>query len=299
MDAVITLRQRRAGLWTPALEALPAPQMLEAAAEIESLGFGSLWLPEAYGRESLTMALAVTQATTTLVVGTGIASIYARGAMATAAGARLIESLAPGRFVLGLGVSHQPLVERDRGTAYLPPLGAMGDYLAAMAHAPYFGADTTMPPVVLAALGPKMLALSRDRAQGAHPYLVVPDSVRHARTILGPDPLMVVEQAAVLNQDRAESLRRAHGHLDIYTGLPNYRNSWLRQGFGEEDFGRGGSERLADALVVMGDESAIRDRVLAHLDAGADHVCVQVLGAELSEVPLADWRSLGPALSDL
>ncbi len=273
--------------------------MLDAAAEIESIGFGSLWIPEAYGRESLTAALALTSATRTMVVGTGIASIYARGAMATAAGARLINALAPGRFVLGLGVSHQPLVERDRGTAYLPPVRAMEDYLKAMQHAPYVGADVTFPPLVLAALGPKMLALSRDRADGAHPYLVGPEHTRDARTTLGRGPLLVVEQAAVLNQDRAESLRRAHGHLDIYTGLANYRNSWLRQGFGEEDFVRGGSQRLADALVVMGDESAIRERVQQHLAAGADHVCVQVLGHELNEVPFADWRVLGPALGDL
>jgi probable F420-dependent oxidoreductase len=295
VSAISTLREHRIGLWTGALESLPAPQLLETVAEVEALGFGSLWFGEAYGRESLTTALALTGATKRLVVGTGIANIYARGAMATAAGARLIEALAPGRFVLGLGVSHLPLVERDRGTTYLPPIQAMTDYLDALDRAPYFGVDGDRPPMVLAALGPKMLALSRDRTAGAHPYLVTPHHTSQARETLGREPLLVVEQAAVLNQDRAEALRRAHEHLNIYTGLPNYRNSWLRQGFSEDDFGRGGSERLADALVVQGDLAAIRARVDEHLQAGADHVCVQVLGKDLGAVPLTEWRELGPA----
>jgi probable F420-dependent oxidoreductase len=296
MTALDTLRTHRAGLWTGTLDALPAHKLLETAVEIESLGYGSLWFGEAYGRESLTTALALTSATQTLVVGTGIANIYARGAMATAGAARLIEALAPGRFVLGLGVSHQPLVERDRGRQYLPPIRAMTDYLDAMDAAPYFGGDADLPPIVLAALGPNMLGLSRDRTVGAHPYLVTPDHTREARETLGAGPLLVVEQAAVLGQERAEGLRRAHGHLNIYTGLPNYRNSWIRQGFGEDDFVRGGSERLADALVVLGDEASVQERVRQHLAAGADHVVVQVLGQELSEVPLAEWRALAPAL---
>jgi probable F420-dependent oxidoreductase len=299
MTAVDTLRTHRAGLWTGALDGLPAAQLCATAGEIESLGYGSLWFGEAYGRESLTTAQALTSATTTLVVGTGIANIYARGAMATGGAARLVEALAPGRFVLGLGVSHQPLVERDRGCEYLPPMRAMTDFLDALDRAPYFGGDTEMPPIVLAALGPKMLGLSRDRTAGAHPYLVTPEHTGQARQTLGPDPLLVVEQAVVLDQDRAEGLRRAHGHLTIYTGLPNYRNSWVRQGFGDEDFVRGGSERLADALVVVGDEGAITARVREHLAAGADHVVVQVLGAEVSDVPMAEWRALAPALASV
>ncbi|HEY3842277.1 MAG TPA: TIGR03620 family F420-dependent LLM class oxidoreductase [Acidimicrobiales bacterium] len=298
MTAISTLREHRVGLWTGALESLPAPQLLETVAEIEALGFGSLWFGEAYGRESLTTALALTGATEHLVVGTGIANIYARGAMATAAGARLIETLAPGRFVLGLGVSHLPLVERDRGATYLPPIQAMTDYLDAMDRAPYFGADGDLPPMVLAALGPKMLALSRQRTAGAHPYLVTPAHTSRARQTLGRGPLLVVEQAAVLNQHRSEALRRAHEHLNIYTGLPNYRNSWLRQGFTEDDFVRGGSERLADALVVQGDVAVLRKRIDEHLHAGADHVCVQVLGHDLGEVPFEAWRELGPAVAE-
>ena len=155
------------------------------------------------------------------------------------------------------------------------------------------------PPTVLAALGPRMLGLARDRTAGAHSYLVTPAHTASARGTLGPGPLLVVEQAAVLGADRTEGLRRAHDHLDIYTGLPNYRNSWMRQGFSDEDFVRGGSERLADALVVRGDEAAIAARVREHLEAGADHVLLQVLGVDLGQVPMEEWRALAPAVAGL
>jgi probable F420-dependent oxidoreductase len=299
MTASDALRSTRTGLWTPALEAQPGPRAQEVATELDELGFGSLWLPEAYGREAFTGAQALLAATRRMVVGTGIASIYARGAMAANGAARLVEALTPGRFVLGLGVSHKPSVERDRKETYLPPVRAMTAYLDDMAIAPYFGADAVMPPVVLAALGPKMLGLARDRTAGAHSYLVTPEHTASARETLGPDPLLVVEQAVVLDQARDEALRRAHDHLNIYTGLPNYRNSWLRQGFSEEDFVRGGSERLADALVVQGDEAAAVARVRAHLDAGADHVLLQVLGSDLAQLPMGEWRALAPALAAL
>jgi probable F420-dependent oxidoreductase len=296
MSAADSLRETRAGLWTGALEALPGPAACEAVAELDELGFGSLWFGEAYGREAFSTAQAYLAATHRMVVGTGIANIYGRGAMTTNGAIRLIESLAPGRFVAGLGVSHQPLVERDRKVPYLPPVQAMTDYLDALDAAPYFGPDPVRPPIVLAALGPKMLGLARDRTAGAHAYLVTPEHTASARTTVGPGPLLVVEQAVVLGQDRDEGLRRAHDHLTIYTGLPNYRNNWLRQGFAEDDLVKGGSDRLADALVVQGDEEAIVQRVRAHLDAGADHVLLQVLGANLSQVPMDEWRSLAPAM---
>lgn len=296
MTAAQRLRSRRTGVWTGVLDALPAAQLVEVAAELDELGYGSLWFGEAYGREALSTAALLATAGRDLVLGTGIASIYARGAMAAAAGARLVEALAPGRFVLGLGVSHQPLVERDRGATYLPALQAMTAYLDAYDTAPYLAVDEVRPPVVLAALGPKMLELARDRTAGAHPYLVTPRHTREARAMLGPEPLLVVEQAAVLGQDRAESLRRAHAHLEIYTGLANYRNSWLRLGFEPGDLVRGGSQRLADALVATGDEQVVLDRVREHLDAGADHVCVQVLGPDPFTAALEDWRRLAPAL---
>jgi len=295
--AVESLRTNRTGLWTTALETLPGPAAQEAAHEIQELGYGSLWFGEAYGREAFTYAQALLAGTDRLVVGTGIANIYARGAMAANGAMRLVESLAPGRFVVGLGVSHQRPLERDRKVTYRPPMQAMGEYLDDLGTAPYFAADEVRPPLVLAALGPKMLQLARDRTAGAHPYLVTPGHTAEAREILGAEPLLVVEQAAVLGQDRAESLRRAHDHLTIYTGLPNYRNSWFRQGFDETDVVRGGSERLADALVVQGDEAAVVARIREHLDAGADHVLVQVLGSDLGQVPMDEWRALAPAVA--
>ena len=296
MTAADALRHRPVGIWTGSLEALPAGQLGSVGAELDELGFGSLWYGEAYGRESFTVATVLATATANLVVGTGIANIYARGPMTTSGAGRLVEALAPGRFVLGLGVSHQPLVERDRGVEYRPPLTAMREYLDALGRAPYFGRDTEMPPVVIAALGPAMLALARDATAGAHPYLVTPDHTHRARETLGDGPLLVVEQAVVLGQNREEGLRRGHEHLNIYTGLSNYRNSWFRQGFDESDAVRGGSERLVDALVTIGDERAVLERAREHLDAGADHVCLQVLGPSPGDVPLDDWRRLAPAL---
>ncbi len=294
--ATDALRANRTGLWTHTLESLPGPAAQDTASELDALGYGSLWFGEAYGREAFSTAQALLAATSRIVVGTGIANIYGRGAMTTNAAVRLVESLTPGRFVVGLGVSHQPLVERDRKETYLPPLQAMTDYLDALDAAPYFGSDPVRPPVVLAALGPRMLGLARDRTAGAHPYLVTPAHTATARATLGPGPLLVVEQAAVLGQDRAEGLRRAHDHLNVYTGLPNYRNSWVREGFDENDFVRGGSERLADALVVQGDEAAVVVRVREHLEAGADHVLLQVLGSDLGQVPMDEWRALAPAV---
>jgi len=299
MTAVETLRGTRTGLWTPSLEACPVRLAQETAAELDALGFGSLWVPESAGREAFTGAQALLAATDRLVVGTGIATIYGRGPVAANAAARLLESLTPGRFVLGLGVSHKPAVEGVRKTPYLPPVGAMTDFLDGMASAFYRGADPELPPIVLAALGPRMLGLARDRTAGAHTYLVTPDHTASARETLGAAPLLVAEQAVVLDQDREESLRRAHSHLSVYTELTNYRNSWLRQGFAEDDLVKGGSERLADALVVRGDVDAVLERVRAHLDAGADHVVLQVLAGRLSEVPVAEWRSLAPALATL
>jgi probable F420-dependent oxidoreductase len=287
------------GIWTAVFDALPAAQVLELGSELDELEYGSLWFGEAYGGESLCTASMLASATGSIVIGTGIANIYARGAMATAAASRTIRALSGDRFVLGLGVSHQALVERDRKMVYAPPVTAMGDYLDGLEHAPYFGANDQMPPIVLAALGPQMLGLARDRVAGAHPYLVTPEHTHHARTTLGQGPVLVVEQAVVLNEESDEALRRAHEHLNIYTGLPNYRNNWLREGFSEDDIVRGGSEKLAHALVAIGDEAAVLRKITDHLDAGADHVCLQFLGASLAEAPTAQWRALAPAIAGL
>ena len=284
------------GLWTGALDALPLAAALEQVAELDEQGWGALWFGEAYGREAFTAAALYLGASRRMAIATGILNIHARDAMATAAAARTLAAAYDGRFVLGLGVSHRPLVERLRGHEYGPPLTAMRSYLEALAGATYAVAGAEpMPTTVLAALGPKMLALAGEQADGAHPYLVTPEHTAQARAILGPDKVLAVEQAVVLDDDVDQWRRRAHWHLEIYTGLPNYRLSWQRLGFGEADWVRGGSDRLKEALVTRGIEAA-RARVRAHLDAGASHVCVQVLGADAVDVPVLDWRRLAPAL---
>lgn len=288
------------GIWTAALDALEVPAAREQVAALDEQGWDALWFGEAYGREAFTAASIYLASSQRMAVATGIASIYGRDAVSANAAARTLEAAFPGRFVLGLGVSHAPLVERMRGHSYDKPIAAMTEYLEALDAAPFLAAGgAEASPRVLAALGPKMLELSRDRASGAHPYLVTPEHTATAREVLGEGPLLAVEQAVVLSDDPEVVRRRAHWHLEIYTGLPNYRNSWLRQGFTEADAVRGGSDRLKAALVVGGDEQAVRERVQAHLDAGADHVCLQVLGDDAFTVPTEDWARLAPAVASL
>lgn len=285
------------GLWTGALEAQEPAALGDVAAQVEELGYASLWFGEAWGREALTQAALLLTATSRLRIGTGIANIYARDAAASANGGRLLAAASGGRFVLGLGVSHKPLVERMRGHDYASPIETMEAYLDAMDAAPYMSAGPAeQAPRVLAALGPRMLTLAATKAAGGHPYLVTPDHTRSARDTMGEGPLLVVEQAVALVDDEEEFVRRAHDHLNIYTGLANYRNSWRRQGFDDDDFVRGGSRRLKDAMVVWGGEDEVAERVQEHLDAGADQVLLQVLGGDITELPLADWRRLAAAL---
>ncbi|NBM17388.1 TIGR03620 family F420-dependent LLM class oxidoreductase [Streptomyces sp. GC420] len=288
------------GIWTGSLDAVPPTAAGEIAAELESQGWGALWFGEAYGREAFTQAGLLLAATRRMRVATGIANVWARDAVAANAASRTLAAAYGGRFVLGLGVSHRPLVERVRGGSYSRPVETMREYLTAMAGASFHAAeaDGPRPPVLVAALGPRMLEVTRELADGSHPYLVTPDQTAAVRAALGPDRIVAVEMGAVLTTDRETALRRAHAHLDIYTGLPNYRNNWLRGGFDETDLIRGGSDRLADALIAWGDEQAILSRVREHLDAGADHVCVQVLMETPFEVPAEPWRELAPALVD-
>jgi probable F420-dependent oxidoreductase len=284
------------GLWSSDLNSVPAPQAREVVAEIEELGYASLWFGEALGREAFTNSSMLLSATSHLVVATGIANIFVRDAWATNAAAKTLAGAFPDRFILGLGVSHRPLVEM-RGHDYRSPLSTMRAYLKDMREAQFVAAQPTHdPPWLLAALGPRMLELSRDLADGAHPYLVTPQHTAEAREILGDGPLLAVEQAVAPTMDRKEALRLARSHLSRYLQLPNYRNSWLRQGFQEEDLSGDGSERLAEGLVAWGSESDIRERVSEHLSAGADQVCVQVV-MDGSVAGLSErWRSLAPAL---
>ena len=282
----------RIGVWW-ASETWAMPDAQEVAREIESLGFGSLFIPEVTGKECLTQSMAFLSATERLVVGTGIANIHVRIPSAAETGARTLGALFPRRFVLGLGVSHAPLVEHGMGGTYAKPLATMRTYLDKMAAVPEAIEPGAGRPVrLLAALGPKMIELSGTHADGAHPYLVLPAQTRVTRDILGPDKWIVSEQAVTVGGSPDEQLQWAHGHLNVYSTLPNYRNSWLRQGFDESDLVPGGSDRLARALVGMGSVEQAAASVQAHLDAGADHVVLQVLG----DSPVIDPR---PALREL
>jgi probable F420-dependent oxidoreductase len=280
-------------------DALAPRQSQELAHELEELGYAAMWIPEAWGREAFTSASLLLNATSSLVVATGIANIWGRDAVTASNGAKTLSAAFDDRFLLGLGVSHEPLVQRLRGHEYKTPLRAMREFLLAMDQAPMFAQEgSTRVARVIAALGPKMLELAAELTDGAHPYLVTPEHTATARSLLG-DKFLGVEQAVVLGQSRGEFLRRAHEHLEIYTGLDNYKNSWRRLGFGEEDFVRGGSERLCDTMVVHGDEGTVLARVQAHLDAGADHVCLQVLGSDSITPPIDEWRRLAPAVTKL
>ena len=268
----------RIGVWW-ASDSWPMSAAQDVAREIEALGFGSLFIPEVGLKDCLVESAAFLAATERLVVGTGIANIHARIAGTTEGGGRTLTALYPGRFVLGLGVSHGPLVENMLGGTYEKPLATMRGYLDRMAALPAMIEPGSGRPVrLLAALGPKMIELSGTHADGAHPYLVTPAQTAVTREILGPQKWIVSEQAVVIGGDAAEQMTRAHLHLQIYSGLPNYRNSWLRQGFDESDLVPGGSDRLAAVIVGMGSVEHAAATVTAHLDAGADHVVVQVLG---------------------
>lgn len=278
-DVVADLRARmgRVGIWTGALDGLPVADASAWTAELERLGAGALWYGEAYGRNAFLQAQVALADTDTLVVGSSIANIWGRDAFAARSAQATLGALHPGRFVLGLGVSHAPLVERLRGGEYRRPLAAMRTYLEALdARDPVVADAAPARPRMVAALGPRMLELSAELADGALPYLTLPAHTAQAREILGPDRALVVEAGAVIGGDADTWRTRAHQHLEIYTGLPNYRNSWYRQGFTEDDTPRGGSDRLKSALVTHGLEATL-DRVQEHLDAGADHVAVQVL----------------------
>jgi probable F420-dependent oxidoreductase len=269
------------------------PDAQAVARDIESLGYGSLFIPEVAGKEVLTQSMAFLSATERLVVGTGIANIHVRIPSAAETGGRTINALFPRRFMLGLGVSHAPLVEGSIGGSYQKPLATMRTYLEKMAAvSEAFEPGAGRPVRLLAALGPKMIELSGTDADGAHPYLVLPEQTRVTRDILGPEKWIVSEQAVTVGGTPEDQLQWAHGHLNAYSGLPNYRNSWIRQGFEESDLVRGGSDRLARALVTTGSVDDAAASLRAHLDAGADHVVLQVVG----ENPMADPR---PALREL
>ena len=237
----------------------------------------TLWYPEAVGYESLSIASFMLANTTRLIIGSSIANIYARDAFTARRGLRTLSGLYDDRFILGLGVSHVPLVEGVRGHVYDKPVPAMRRYLEGLYEDPSNAAEW---PLVIAALGPLMLKLAAERTAGAVPYNVTPEHTRTARAALGPDKLLAVEQKVCLQTDAAAARALGRRELKRYMTLPNYRNNWLRIGFTEADLADGGSDRFIDAMVLWGDPATIARGLRAHLEAGATHVCIQPVHAE-------------------
>jgi probable F420-dependent oxidoreductase len=246
-----------------------------AAKRIEALGYGTLWIPETVGKNPTVLASWLLANTEKLNLATGIINIYHREPGVTMAAQKSLAEQSGGRFLLGMGVSHKPLVEGVRGLEYGPPVKTMRTYLEAMKTAPYNGFPPAEdPPTVIAALGPKMLELAASACQGAHPYFSSPDHTRMAREIMGPDAMLCVEQKIILEADADKARDLARPVAQIYAGLPNYRNNWLRMGLSEDDINNL-SDKFIDTTFAWGDVDAIKNRIAEHMDAGATHVCVQ------------------------
>ncbi|MFI6602433.1 TIGR03620 family F420-dependent LLM class oxidoreductase [Nonomuraea sp. NPDC050536] len=280
----------RVGIWAGEMDRYPAPVPRRVAAAVEDLGYPALWLSETTGREVMAQAALLLSATRRMVVATGTAGIYARDAVTTAAAQRTLAEAFPGRFLLGLGVSHPALVTDVRGHRFGPPVATMRAYLDAMDAAP-FGPPIPAPPRVLAALGPRMLQLAAERASGAHPLGMPVTHTRHARSLLGPRPLLAVTQLAVLDPSRPRAAELARVHAAA--ALPN-RLTLLRDlGFDDPE---ALDDRLVEALVATGGPEDVARRVAEHLDAGADHVSLHVLTATPDEPPLRQWEQLAAHL---
>lgn len=283
------------GVWA-FIDSMTAPEAARFAQQVEAWGYSALWIPEAVGRDPFAIISYLAAHTKTLVFATGIANIYARDPMAMNAIHKTVSELAPDRFVLGLGVSHAPLVKDIRGHAYQKPVSTMRAYLQAMESALYMAPNSPEPaPIVLGALRENMLRLSAEKAAGAHPYFVPPEHTAWARNILGPDALLCPEQMVLRETDAGKARQIARTHTTTYTGLDNYKNNLKQFGFVESDFDNGGSDKLVDAIVAWGDDKALQARIKAHWQAGANHVCVQALTDGVQSGPdLAALEMLAP-----
>ncbi len=286
-------RLGRVGVWTFQLDRMAAPEARAFVRDVELLGSRALWIPEGgQSKEIFSHASLHLGASDRLIVASGIANIWARDAVAMANGARTLHDAFGGRFLLGLGVSHAPVVA-TRGSHYEKPLHAMRTYLDAMDAAPWNAPAPAEPvPRVLAALGPRMLRLAAQRSLGAHPYFVPVEHTPIARQHLGPGPLLAVEQAVVLDANPETARQAARNHMRRYLAAVNYTNNLHRLGWGDEDFANDGTDRLVDAIVAWGDVDSIRQRVRSHLDAGADHVCIQVIESAAAGTTLEQLRKL-------
>jgi probable F420-dependent oxidoreductase len=268
------------GVWV-SMDSMTAAAAAAFAKRVEAWGYAALWIPESRGRNALVHSSWLLANTERLIIATGIANIYARDPMAMANGQRGLNEQSGGRFLLGVGVSHRPMVQGLRGHTYGKPVATMRAYLQGMRDAPYQAPmPSEQPLTIVAALGPRMMALSSELADGAHPYNTTPQHTAQARSILGPGKLLCPEVWVLLETDPAAARRAAREALSRYLQLENYVNSWRREGFGDDDLAGGGSARFLDAMVAWGDERTIRARIQQHWDAGADHVCIQPISLQ-------------------
>jgi probable F420-dependent oxidoreductase len=278
------------GVWY-FFDKLSATESAESAIRIEQLGYSTLWIPETIGKSPMVQSSWLLSNTKTLNLATGIANIYHREPGVTLAAQKSLAEQSSNRFLLGLGVSHTRIVEGIRGLKYGPPLSTMRRYLEAMEEAPYTGAKPSEePPLVIAALGPKMLALAAEKTNGAHPYFTSPDHTAVARNIMGKDSWLCVEQKVILESDPVKARELAKPVAKTYKDLPNYRNNWIRMGLSEDDIDNM-SDKFIDATFAWGSEQTIQNRIKEHFDAGADHVSIQPVNTngKLSEL---DWDCL-------
>ncbi len=261
--------------------------------EVERLGFGTLWYGESVAREVFAQGALFLSATSSLVVASGIANIWARDPMAMSAGGRTLAEAWRHRFILGIGVSHSPMVAA-RGHDYARPLTAMRDYLERMEQAPWRGPEAPPPPVVLAALGPKMVALAAERTAGAYPYFTTAEHIRQAREQLGPEPFLAADLPVVLAGDRAEARTIGDVHTRLYLSTENYRNNLLRLGWEPADLEASGSDRLFDAVVAWGGTAEVRERAERLFTAGADQVVLNLVTRDRRIPYLAELKTLAP-----
>ena len=285
------MRLSGTGIWSAQLRYGDAGVIAEAAAELDELGYSAIWIPDV-GGDVFGSIETLLRAAPRLAIATGILNIWMHEPADVAQRRASWSNEWQRRFLLGLGVSHAVLIDHENPGRYAKPYSKMVDYLDGLD-----GAEVPFPvdARVLAALRPKMLGLARDRAAGAHPYFVPPEHVARAREILGSDAMIGVELAVVIDRDPSTARETARRHTATYVNLPNYTNNLREFGFRDDDFAERGSDRLVDAIVAWGDVDAIARRVAAMRDAGADHVCIQVIRPD-DEIPRGDWRELAPAL---
>ena len=285
------IKPGRLGIFSGSLAAQPATVQRQVAVQIEKLGYGTLWYGEAVARETFVQASIFLSATSSLVIASGIANIWARDPMAMAAGGRAVAEAWPDRFILGLGVSHAPMVAA-RGHDYARPLSAMRDYLDRMGQALWRGPEAPLPPLVLAALGPRMVALAAERTAGAYPYFTTAEHIGQVREQLGPEPFLAADLPVVLVGNRAEGRTIGDVHTNLYLRTENYRNNLLRLGWKAADLEPPGSDKLFDAIVAWGDVASVRERAHGLLSAGADQVVLNLLTRDRSVPYLPELRIL-------